>query len=146
MRESAAPIEHLKLYDKYDFLITRKAERDVDAFLAENHHYERIIQEIRKYQQLIEDIQYTTRKVGGPFVRLFSGPEGIPPGSPECVFRPHRGRLRPGPAKGKIPTEPFHVPSIVGNPGCTELDRTDTVLVLIELKVYYSPNFLSTFI
>ncbi|KAK1336499.1 hypothetical protein QTO34_002528 [Cnephaeus nilssonii] len=62
MRESAAPIEHLKLYDKYDFLITRKAERDVDAFLAENHHYERIIQEIRKYQQLIEDIQYTTRK------------------------------------------------------------------------------------
>lgn len=66
MRESAAPIEHLKLYDKYDFLITRKAERDVDAFLAENHHYEKIIQEIRKYQQLIEDIQYTTRKVGDP--------------------------------------------------------------------------------
>ncbi|ELK27728.1 Dynein heavy chain 7, axonemal [Myotis davidii] len=62
MRESAAPIEHLKLYDKYDFLITRKAEKDVDAFLAENHHYEKIIQEIRKYQQLIEDIQYTTRK------------------------------------------------------------------------------------
>ncbi|XP_006082785.1 LOW QUALITY PROTEIN: dynein heavy chain 7, axonemal [Myotis lucifugus] len=62
LRESAAPIEHLKLYNKYDFLITRKAERDVDAFLAENHHYEKIIQEIRKYQQLIEDIQYTTRK------------------------------------------------------------------------------------
>ncbi|XP_054578836.1 dynein axonemal heavy chain 7 [Eptesicus fuscus] len=62
MRESAAPIEHLRLYDKYDFLITRKAERDVDAFLAENHHYDRIIQEIRKYQQLMEDIQYTSRK------------------------------------------------------------------------------------
>ncbi|KAF4014246.1 hypothetical protein G4228_005292, partial [Cervus hanglu yarkandensis] len=62
MRESVAPIEHLRFYDKYDFLITRKAEQDADAFLAENHHYERIIQEIRKYQKLIEDIQYTSRK------------------------------------------------------------------------------------
>ncbi|XP_055253124.1 dynein axonemal heavy chain 7 isoform X8 [Moschus berezovskii] len=62
MRESVAPIEHLKFYDKYDFLITRKAEQDADAFLAENHHYEKIIQEIRKYQKLIEDIQYTSRK------------------------------------------------------------------------------------
>ena len=67
MRESAAPTEHLRLYDKYDFLITRKAERDVDAFLAENHHYEKIIQEIRKYQKLIEEIQYTSRKVNDPF-------------------------------------------------------------------------------
>ena len=45
MRESVAPIEHLRFYDKYDFLITRKAEQDADAFLAENHHYEKIIQE-----------------------------------------------------------------------------------------------------
>ena len=67
MRESVAPIEHLRFYDKYDFLITRKAEQDADAFLAENHHYERIIQEIRKYQKLIEDIQYTSRKVNHPF-------------------------------------------------------------------------------
>lgn len=66
MRESVAPIEHLRFYDKYDFLITRKAEQDADAFLAENHHYERIIQEIRKYQKLIEDIQYTSRKVNHP--------------------------------------------------------------------------------
>ncbi|XP_027444300.2 dynein heavy chain 7, axonemal isoform X2 [Zalophus californianus] len=62
MRESVAPTEHLKLYDKYDFLITRKAEQDVDAFLEENHSYEKIIQEIRKYQKLIEEIQYTSRK------------------------------------------------------------------------------------
>ncbi|KAF0873023.1 DYH7 protein, partial [Crocuta crocuta] len=62
MKESVAPLEHLRLYDKYNFLITRKAEQDVDAFLEENHNYEKIIQEIRKYQKLIEEIQYTSRK------------------------------------------------------------------------------------
>nr|KAF6494562.1 dynein axonemal heavy chain 7 [Rousettus aegyptiacus] len=62
MRESVAPIEHLRLYDKYDFLITRKAEQDVDTFLTEHHHYEEIMKEIRKYQKLIEEIQYTSRK------------------------------------------------------------------------------------
>nr|XP_051704293.1 dynein axonemal heavy chain 7 isoform X3 [Oryctolagus cuniculus] len=62
MRESMAPIEHLKLYDKYDFLVTKKAEEDVDNFLAENHHYENIIEEIRKYQKLMKEIQYTSRK------------------------------------------------------------------------------------
>uniref|UniRef100_A0ABI7XYE4 EF-hand domain-containing protein n=1 Tax=Felis catus TaxID=9685 RepID=A0ABI7XYE4_FELCA len=62
MRESVAPLEHLRFYDKYNFLITRKAEQDVDVFLEENHNYEKIIQEIRKYQKLIEEIQYTSRK------------------------------------------------------------------------------------
>lgn len=63
MKESEAPKEHLRLYDKYEFLITRKAEQDVDAFLAESPSYEKIIEEIRKYQKLIEEIQYTSRKV-----------------------------------------------------------------------------------
>lgn len=36
--------------------------------------------------------------------------------------------------------------SIVGNPGHAELDKTDTVLVLLELNVYYSSNVLSTFV
>ncbi|KAM8901115.1 dynein axonemal heavy chain 7 [Lycaon pictus] len=62
IRESEEPTKHLRLYDKYNFLITRKAEQEVDAFLEENHTYERIIQEIRKYQKLIEEIQYTSRK------------------------------------------------------------------------------------
>lgn len=68
IRESVAPIEHLKLYDKYQFLITRKAEHDVDEFLLQNQSYEKLIEEIRKYQKLIEDIQYTSRKVSGPFL------------------------------------------------------------------------------
>ncbi|XP_012497096.1 PREDICTED: dynein heavy chain 7, axonemal [Propithecus coquereli] len=62
IRESMAPIEHRRLYDKYDFLVTRKAEQDADDFLAENQSYEKIINEIRKYQKLIEEIQYTSRK------------------------------------------------------------------------------------
>ncbi|XP_026981187.1 dynein axonemal heavy chain 7 [Sagmatias obliquidens] len=60
--ESMALNEHLRLYDKYDFLITKKAEQDADAFLAENRNYEKIIQEIHRYQKLIEDIRYTSRK------------------------------------------------------------------------------------
>jgi dynein heavy chain len=67
IKESVAPTEHLQLYDKYDFLVTKQAERDVDAFLAENHSYEVIIDEIRKYQKLMEEIQYTSRKVSGSF-------------------------------------------------------------------------------
>ncbi|XP_051046156.1 dynein axonemal heavy chain 7 [Phodopus roborovskii] len=62
IRESVAPTEHLKLYDKYQFLITRKAEHDVDDFLSQSQSYERLIEEIRKYQKLIEEIQYTSRK------------------------------------------------------------------------------------
>lgn len=68
LRESVAPTEHLKFYDKYQFLVTKKAEHDVDQFLSQNQTYERLIEEIRKYQKLIEEIQYTSRKVSGPFL------------------------------------------------------------------------------
>ena len=66
LRESVAPTEHLQLYDKYQFLVTKKAEQDVDQFLSQNQSYEKLIEEIRKYQRLIEEIQYTSRKVNGP--------------------------------------------------------------------------------
>ncbi|NP_001355646.1 dynein, axonemal, heavy chain 7B isoform X1 [Mus musculus] len=62
LRESVAPTEHLKMYDKYQFLITGKAERDIDEFLFQSQNYERLIEEIRKYQKLEEEIQYTSRK------------------------------------------------------------------------------------
>lgn len=68
LRESVAPAEHLKFYDKYQFLVTKTAEHDVDQFLSQNQSYERLIEEIRKYQKLIEEIQYTSRKVNGPFL------------------------------------------------------------------------------
>ncbi|XP_055472779.1 dynein axonemal heavy chain 7, partial [Psammomys obesus] len=62
LQESVAPTEHLKLYDKYQFLVTKKAEHDVDNFLLQTQSYEKLIEEIRYYQKLMEEIQYTSQK------------------------------------------------------------------------------------
>lgn len=62
LQESVAPTEHLKLYDKYQFLVTKKAEHDVENFLLQTQSYERLIEEIRYYQKLMEEIQYTSQK------------------------------------------------------------------------------------
>ncbi|XP_039210552.1 dynein heavy chain 7, axonemal isoform X3 [Crotalus tigris] len=61
-KESVAPTEHLKLYDKYHDLITKQAERDIDQFLSEEHTFEEITAEVARYQSIREDIQYHSRK------------------------------------------------------------------------------------
>ncbi|KAK9410832.1 Dynein axonemal heavy chain 7 [Crotalus adamanteus] len=61
-KESVAPMEHLKLYDKYHDLITKQAERDIDQFLSEEHTFEEITAEVARYQSIREDIQYHSRK------------------------------------------------------------------------------------
>ncbi|XP_053554548.1 dynein axonemal heavy chain 7 [Bombina bombina] len=64
--ESFLPKEHLKLYDKYSFLISKQADLDVDQFLSENHTFEEIMREVVKYEKITDEIQYTSRK----FIRL----------------------------------------------------------------------------
>ncbi|XP_078260700.1 dynein axonemal heavy chain 7 [Rhinoraja longicauda] len=61
--ESLGPQEHTKLYDKYTMFINRQADLDVEQFLNEEHTFEETAQEIIKYLNLKEDIQYHNLKI-----------------------------------------------------------------------------------
>ncbi|WAR10683.1 DYH7-like protein [Mya arenaria] len=62
-RESVGPVEHCKIYDKYNFLITKQAETDVEQFLKETHTFDEYKKEVEKYHRLVEEITYNSIKV-----------------------------------------------------------------------------------
>ncbi|XP_033097643.1 dynein heavy chain 7, axonemal-like isoform X2 [Anneissia japonica] len=60
--ESTRPIEHLKIYEKYNFLVSKQAEADVEQFLSEEHNFDDYTKEVEKYRNLVDEISYNTRK------------------------------------------------------------------------------------
>ena len=61
--ESAGPLEHVRLYDKYAPLVSQQAQDDVEQFLREQHSFPEIMIEVTRYQQLADEIQYSSSKV-----------------------------------------------------------------------------------
>ncbi|KAG7268093.1 LOW QUALITY PROTEIN: hypothetical protein CRUP_011869 [Coryphaenoides rupestris] len=61
--ERVAPTEHIRAYDKYTALVSMQAEEEVGQFLREQHSFQEIMVEVVRYQQLSNQIQYTSCKV-----------------------------------------------------------------------------------
>lgn len=53
-----------QVYDKYNFLITKQADADIEDFLNGEHSFKEYCREVKKYKKLFEDITYKSRKVG----------------------------------------------------------------------------------
>ncbi len=61
--ESKGPIEQIKAYDKYNQPLSKQAEEEVDLFLKEEHSFGDYEKEVKKYNRLIDEIQYKSRKI-----------------------------------------------------------------------------------
>ena len=62
-KESKGPVEHVKLFDKYNQLLSKQAEEEVELFLKEEHTFTEYEKEVRKFKKLAEEIQYKTEKI-----------------------------------------------------------------------------------
>ena len=63
--ECVRPKEYVRKYDKYTTLVSRQAEEDLEQFLSGQHSFQEILGEVLHYQQLADQIQYTSCKVLG---------------------------------------------------------------------------------
>lgn len=61
--ECVRPKEYIHEYDKYAALVSRQAEEYIEQFLSEQHSSQEIVMEMIHYQQLADQIQYTSCKV-----------------------------------------------------------------------------------
>lgn len=61
--EYVKPGECLKDYDKYSTLVSGQAERDVNSFLSQPYSFQEILAEVIRYQNLAEQIQYSSDEV-----------------------------------------------------------------------------------
>ncbi|XP_014666536.1 PREDICTED: dynein heavy chain 7, axonemal-like [Priapulus caudatus] len=55
----AGPLQHAALYEKYNFIITNKAEMEVQKFISENHTFEEFSKLVSQFKSLQEEIMYT---------------------------------------------------------------------------------------
>ncbi|TMS06223.1 Dynein heavy chain 7, axonemal, partial [Larimichthys crocea] len=60
--ECVRPKEYIHEYDKYAALVSRQAEEYIEQFLSEQHSSQEIVMEMIHYQQLADQIQYTSCK------------------------------------------------------------------------------------
>lgn len=63
LAECVRPKEYVHEYDKYATLVSRQAEEDVEEFLSEQRSFQEIMVEVVHYQQLADQIRYTSCKV-----------------------------------------------------------------------------------
>lgn len=61
--ECVRPKEYIHEFNKYSALVSRQAEEDVEQFLSEQHSFQDMMAEVVHYQQLADQIQYTSCKV-----------------------------------------------------------------------------------
>ena len=62
-KQSVGPLNHATIFDKYNDLISRQAETDISEFLLHGHSFVRHMEEVKKYDSLVEEITYDCQKV-----------------------------------------------------------------------------------
>lgn len=61
--QSMGPINHAKLFNKFEQLITVQGDTDIEQFLREDHSFDEYIEKVKEYNDLVEEITYGCQKV-----------------------------------------------------------------------------------
>ncbi|XP_037136748.1 dynein heavy chain 7, axonemal [Syngnathus acus] len=63
LAEYVKPVAYIHEYDQYSTLVNKEAEEAMERFLGSDPTFEELMTEVINYQELIDQIQYTSRKV-----------------------------------------------------------------------------------